>query len=99
MTTTSGRVSDSEVIWTIRNVPRHFAADRAAINRAVKILTQYERLVQKFGIRLSAKRIEELNRLRDAGRISTSDLPAHLLRFFPTELSGLSLEDIRALRP
>jgi RHS repeat-associated protein len=67
---------------------------RAAINKATKILTQYERLAQKYGIRLSPRRIEELNRLRDAGRISTSDLPAGLLREFPGELAGLSLEDI-----
>jgi hypothetical protein len=70
----------------------------ADVNRAIKILTQYERLAEKLGIRLSPARIAELNRLRDAGRISTSDLPAGLLREFPGNLAGLALDDIRKLK-
>jgi hypothetical protein len=72
--------------------------NRVSLNKAIKILTQYERLAEKFGIRISAKRVEDLNRLRDAGRISTSDLPAILLREFPGELAGLALDEIRSLR-
>jgi hypothetical protein len=72
--------------------------NRVSLSKAIKILTQYERLAEKLGIRISARRIEDLDRLRDAGRISTSDLPAGLLREFPGELAGLSLDEIRKLR-
>jgi hypothetical protein len=70
---------------------------RAAINRATKILEQYERLAAKYGINLPPRKLEQLNALRDAGRISSSDLPAGLLREFPGELGGMSLAEIRAL--
>jgi hypothetical protein len=72
--------------------------NRVTYNKALKILTQYERLAEKFEIKISPKRIADLDRLRDAGRISTSDLPAGLLREFPGELAGLSLDEIRKLR-
>jgi hypothetical protein len=68
------------------------------IRRAIKILEQYKRLAEKFGIRLPPKRIQELDQLRDAGRISSSDIPAKLLEDFPGELAGLSLEDIKRLQ-
>lgn len=70
---------------------------KQAVNTASKILTQYERLAAKYGVKLSGKRIAELNRLRNAGVISTSDLPATLLQKFPSQLAGLSLNQIRKL--
>ena len=70
---------------------------QADINTATKILTQYQRLAAKLGIRLSDKRLAELDRLRDAEVISSSDLPATLLKKFPGQLAGLSLSDIRKL--
>jgi hypothetical protein len=65
---------------------------------AIKILTQYERLAQKFGLNLPASRIEELNRLRDAGTITINHIPASLRDPFPIGTFGdMTLAAIRQL--
>jgi len=65
---------------------------------AIKILTQYERLAQKFGLNLPASRIEELNRLRDAGTITINHIPASLRDPFPMGTFGnMTLAAIRQL--
>ena len=69
--------------------------DRGHCKRAIKILEQYERLAGKRRIKLSAARIQELNRLRDAGVIKSTDLPAKLRPKFPGEFAGLTLAAIR----
>jgi len=61
---------------------------------AIKILTQYERLANKLGIRLSPTRIRQLDRKRANRTISTDDLPAKLRRKFPGYFKGRSLRDI-----
>jgi hypothetical protein len=67
----------------------------AHCKRAIKVLEQYERLARKFGIKLSAVRLDELNRLRDSGNITSADLPAKLRLDFPGEFTGMSLNEIR----
>jgi hypothetical protein len=67
----------------------------AHCKKAIKILVQYERLAQKLGIHLSAARIATLNRLRDAGLIRSTDLPAKLRIDFPGEFVGMTLGEIR----
>ena len=62
---------------------------------AIKILTQYERLAKKYGSNLPPKRIAELNRLRDAGTITSNHLPGTLTREFPGEFSGKTLAEIK----
>jgi hypothetical protein len=65
---------------------------------AIKILTQYERLAQKFGLNLPESRIAELNRLRDAGQITINHIPARLREQFPTgTFADMTLAAIRAL--
>jgi predicted DsbA family dithiol-disulfide isomerase len=64
--------------------------------KAIKILTQYERLANKYGLRLSDDKIQELNTLRDHGLIKVSNLPAKLRNEFPEEFSDMNLNEIRA---
>jgi hypothetical protein len=70
--------------------------DPAQCNRAIKMLEQFERLANKYGIKLSPKRMQKLKDLRDAGNIKSSDLPAKLRGEFPGEFAGMTLETIRA---
>ena len=65
---------------------------------AIKVLTQYERLAEKLGIRLPPRRIEGLNRKRDAGTITIGDLPGTLRREWPGGIfDGKTLDEIREL--
>lgn len=63
--------------------------------KAIKILTQYERLSQRRGIQLSPARIALLDKLRDMGVIKSTDLPGKLTREFPGEFAGLTLAEVR----
>ncbi|MFB2882126.1 hypothetical protein [Floridanema aerugineum] len=64
--------------------------------KAIKILTQYERLANKFELRLSSQKIAELNLLRDSGLIKITNLPARLHEEFPGEFRELTLDEIRS---
>jgi hypothetical protein len=65
---------------------------------AIKILTQFERLAQKYGLNLSPRRIEELNRLRDSGQITINHIPGSLRDPFPLGTFGeMTLAAIRLL--
>ncbi|TAE61548.1 MAG: hypothetical protein EAZ87_01750 [Nostocales cyanobacterium] len=63
--------------------------------KAIKILTQYERLANKYGLRLSDEKIQELNSLRDNGLIKISNLPAKLGKEFPGEFRDMNLNEIK----
>ena len=63
--------------------------------RAIKILEQYERLANKFGITIPPARLNDLNHLRDNGTIKSTDLPAKLRHEFPGEFVGMPLDAIR----
>ena len=63
-------------------------------NRAKKILTQWERLARKLGIKISKKRRAELRRKTQDGTITIHDLPASLRRRFPSELDRFDLNQI-----
>ncbi len=63
-------------------------------SRAKKILSAWERLAQKYGVNIGAKRIRELRRKTQDGTIRLSDLPAKLRREFPDELSRYNLNQI-----
>lgn len=65
-----------------------------ACNTAKKILTSWKRLAQKLGIKLSKKRVQELDRKTRDGMIKVSDLPARLRRNFPSELEPWDLNQI-----
>jgi hypothetical protein len=62
---------------------------------AIKILTQYERLANKYNLNLSAEKIRSLNLLRDNGLIKFSDLPAKLRAEFPGEFCDMNLNQIK----
>jgi len=69
---------------------------KAVCSKAVKLLTQYKRLYQKINRRPMPKKLqEELDKKREAGTITSDDLPGGLQREFPGELKGLSLDEIR----
>lgn len=65
---------------------------------AIKVLTEYGRLASKLQIRLPSKRVEELNRRRDAGTITVADVPATLRREWPGGVfDDKTLDEIREL--
>jgi len=70
---------------------------RNLCNKAIKILTQYERLARKYGSNIGGKRLTELNRLRDTGKITINDLPATFKREFPGQFNDMTLDQIRNL--
>ena len=61
---------------------------------AIKILTQYERLAKKYGIKISQSRLRQLDVLRDKGMIKLTDIPAKLREKFPGTFSEDNLDDI-----
>ncbi|HLP87416.1 MAG TPA: hypothetical protein VK184_02275 [Nostocaceae cyanobacterium] len=65
-------------------------------DKAIKILSQYERLANKHGLNLSEEKIKQLNDLREQGLIKISHLPAKLRAEFSWEFSDMNLNDIRA---
>jgi hypothetical protein len=68
--------------------------DRAACRTAVKLLQQYQRLTTKLGKRIPTNRLAELERKRDAGTITSDDLPGSLLAEFPGQFAGMTLNEI-----
>jgi hypothetical protein len=65
---------------------------------AKKILEQYQRLAEKRGVRLSPRRLEELNQLREAGAITINHLPSTLRREFPLgTFNSMTLAEIEEL--
>jgi hypothetical protein len=94
----SGRGSKRAAEELAKREARKLAKKAAEAKRtAEKLLTDYERLAEKYKVTLSPSRLARMNHLRDQGVISTSDLPATLLREFPNELAGRSLSDIRRM--
>jgi hypothetical protein len=83
-----------------RHAPRCRAADitphpsKDECARAKKILTSWERLANKMGIRISKQRLQELRRKTQDGTIRISDLPGTLRRAFPSELDRYDLNQI-----
>ena len=63
--------------------------------RIPRSLEQFERLANKFGLKIPQKRLDRLRQLRDSGRIQSKDLPAKLIREFPGEFARLTLSAIR----
>ncbi|BAZ31783.1 hypothetical protein NIES4074_42560 [Cylindrospermum sp. NIES-4074] len=66
-------------------------------NTAKKLLRDYERLAEKIGSKLTPKRIGELNEKRDAGIITSYDLPGGIQKEFPGKLKGKTLKEIEQL--
>ena len=69
--------------------------DRAACRTAIKLLREYERLANKLGKQIPPARLAELDRKRDAGTITSADLPGWAQVRFPGEFDGTTLDDIR----
>jgi hypothetical protein len=69
--------------------------DRANCHKAIKLLREYERLMKKYGKPLPRNRVQILDGLRDAGTITSNDLPAKLRGEFPGEFAGMTLDAIR----
>ena len=67
---------------------------KAECNRAKKILTEWERLANKLGVKISKKRRDQLRRWTQDGTIEVTDLPAKLRRKFPSELARFDLNQI-----
>jgi hypothetical protein len=63
-------------------------------SRAIKILTEFERLAGKYGIKLGKNRLKQLNEKRDNGTITIYDLPSGLRGEFPGRFVGKTLAEI-----
>ena len=63
---------------------------------AHKVLTKYKSLSKKYGPKITANRLKQLDELRDAGEIRAVDLPGGMVKQagFPTEWLELNLEEI-----
>lgn len=70
---------------------------KSECDTAIKILEQYDRLAQKFGLKLSANKLKELNNKRATGTITIYDLPARLREKFPSIFTGMTLSEIRSI--
>ena len=86
------------------NADRYAIGDRAdfgrkEIQKAKKLLTDYERLANKYQVNLSEKRLAQLDALRDAGIITSAHLPGTLQKVFPGQLQAVPLGDIQNLKP
>ncbi|NJK80909.1 MAG: hypothetical protein HC914_13840 [Chloroflexaceae bacterium] len=89
---------------SVRGEPQDKAAEptppqpsATACNTAIKLLTQYERLLNKQNRNLTQPELARLNSLRDTGQITMHELPGRLHREFPGEFIGLTLQQIRTL--
>ena len=70
----------------------------ARLHATIKLLTQYERLTEKYNARIPPTALTELNRKRDAGTFAVEDLPAMLRREWPGGIfDGQTLAEISAL--
>ncbi|MDO3388122.1 RHS repeat-associated core domain-containing protein [Gilvimarinus sp. SDUM040013] len=70
---------------------------KADCNKAIKFLTQPDRLTQKYGKKIPKKRIDEWRRKIADGTITSYDLPAVLQGEMPPSLQGKSLAEIRSI--
>jgi len=69
---------------------------RQDCQKAIKILTQYERLAHNFATTIGTRRIAKLNRLREAGMITINHLPGLLRSEFPIgTFAHMILSEIR----
>jgi len=66
-------------------------------HQAIKLLKQYARLAGKYHVQLPPPRLKSLDDKRDAGTITSDDLPARIRNAFPGSLRGRTLEDIEDL--
>ena len=66
-------------------------------NKAIKLLSQVERLGGKLQKSLSGNRLKELTTKRDNGTITSYDLPGGIQSEFPGEFKGLSLSEIKKI--
>jgi hypothetical protein len=63
-------------------------------SKAHKLLTDYDRLMQKQGKNLSPQKLEELNKLRNLGTITSNHLPGSLQREFPARFQEMKLKEV-----
>jgi len=71
---------------------------KKACSTAIKLLTDYARVYEKVKKRPMPRKVEEqLDAKREAGTITSNDLPGSIQRNFPGELEGYTLDEIRAL--
>lgn len=64
-------------------------------NKAIKLLEQYERLMNKYRKEISPKTLEKLQTLGE--NITSTDLPGTLQAEFPGEFRGQPLKEIRKI--
>jgi len=69
---------------------------KADCNTAIKLLTQYRRLMDKKTTP-NAEAMEQLDALRDSGEITSYNLPGGIQKKFPGSLKGKTLKEIRKL--
>lgn len=70
---------------------------KAVCNKAIKLLKDAVRLLEKHGRRISEKQKAELRRKIQDGTISSYDLPGIIQRQFPGEFEGKTLREIEKL--
>lgn len=72
-----------------------FARRRPGCRKAVKLLTEYERLCGTMGMKIPRGKLRLLDEKREAAEITSHDLPGALQREFPGQFASLTLKEIR----
>ena len=67
----------------------------ADCHKAIKLLTQWARLAQKFGKNIGNSTTNRLNQKMGDGSITSGDLPGSIGNEFPDSLKGYTLNEIR----
>lgn len=91
----SGAIAAAAPSYAAADTQLASAPSKATCDKAVKLLTQVLRLAEKYKIKLSPKRKNELQAKINNGTITSNDLPGKIQSEFPGEFKGKTLNDIR----
>jgi hypothetical protein len=91
----SGAIAAAAPSYAAADTQLASAPSKATCDKAVKLLTQVLRLAEKYKIKLSPKRKDELQAKINNGTITSNDLPGKIQSEFPGEFKGKTLNDIR----
>jgi hypothetical protein len=62
-----------------------------------KLLTEYDRLANKFSLEIPQNKLKQLDEKRNLGTIKGTDLPATLKKEIPRELIDLTLNEVEKM--
>lgn len=73
------------------------AIDKKSLQTVKKLLTEYERLANKYNLNISPVKLKQLDEKRNLGTIKPTDLFAKLRKEIPKELENMTLEEVKRM--